>query len=510
MDRQEHPGCALLPAEEGSICPATNWIRRLAAAIAILCLFAGTIGARASDSPYLVTARGTHQVRLIEEETAALENILEMIDRARNSIDLEYFIFLPDRSGRLVLQALVKKAGEGVRIRILLDYVSQQGLPGLDEFYQAELASHGITVRYFNVASLVEVWKAGFRNHRKFIIVDGRELVTGGRNIADEYFGLGVRMNYLDRDIWITGPMVTTASRNFELFWSAPLVESLPVPEDNVYQRQYHPNSSRAPAPDASGNRPGDYLQRVQQTRDTLVPSSADGELRRKVAMTGGPELQRMPLVTVHKLTFVSDKPVPGEPGRVMSPYRIQLLEHATRSLLIENYTFLVKGPDKAVLVGLAKRGVRITVLTNSFYSEPNFVLAELSHSREHMAVDRGMEVYCYSSHPLPDQGFFETRERPSIWGLHGKSMVIDGKDSVIGSYNFDPRSARINLENTLCVHDSPEFAGLVEQATLRRMRNAYKTRLDGRYGAIPCFNGLGRTLAIIFRPVAELFADQL
>ena len=74
-----------------------------------------------SNSPYLNTVNTPHQVRLIDNDTAALENVLQMIGWSRKSIEMEYFVFNADRSGRLVLQALVRKADEGVKIRILVD-----------------------------------------------------------------------------------------------------------------------------------------------------------------------------------------------------------------------------------------------------------------------------------------------------------------------------------------------------------------------------------------------------
>ncbi len=182
---------------------------------------------------------------------------------------------------------------------------------------------------------------------------------------------------------------------------------------------------------------------------------------------------------------------------------------HTTQKLLVENHLFLVKGKDKDVVLDLAKRGVQIDLLTNSFFSEPNFVLAELSHSRQHMAVRHGVNVYCYSARPMDDQTFINNKIKETIWGLHAKSMVIDGKDSVIGSYNCDPRSARINIENAICVNDCPEFAGLLEAATMSRLRNAYQINQDGRYVRGSCYCGMGRMLTIILRPLAEMFTDQ-
>src|SRR5205814_1815125 len=122
-------------------------------------------------------------------------------------LELEYYVFNPDRSGRLVLQALMKKAKEGVKIRILVDYYTYGERPGLNRYFHEALAKHGVELRYFNAASLLELWKVGFRNHRKLLVVDNEEMLTGGRNISDFYFGMDAHVNYLDRDIWIKGPM---------------------------------------------------------------------------------------------------------------------------------------------------------------------------------------------------------------------------------------------------------------------------------------------------------------
>src|SRR5450631_397569 len=197
-----------------------------------------------SNSPYLNTVNAPHQARILDNDTAALENVLQMIGRARKSMELEYFVFNPDRSGRLVLQALVRKADEGVKIRILVDYNANGVKPGLDSFYHDELTRHGIELRYFNVAELWEFWEAGFRNHRKLFVVDDEEMLTGGRNIADAYFGMSEHMDYLDRDIWIKGPIAQTAVHGFDLFWNDPVVTNPREPEEPVFQRRTNAASS--------------------------------------------------------------------------------------------------------------------------------------------------------------------------------------------------------------------------------------------------------------------------
>lgn len=465
-----------------------------------------------ANSPYLVTVNAPHQARILDNDTAALENILQMIGRARKSMELEYFVFNPDRSGRLVLQALVRKADEGVKIRILVDYNANGLKPGLDSFYHDALARHGIKVRYFNVADVLEFWKVGFRNHRKLLVIDDEEMLTGGRNIADGYFGMSEHMNYLDRDIWIKGPIALSAVHGFDLFWNDPVVENPRSPEEPVFKRRTNPASSKMLSTKAQDEadyhaRLDAFKGRVTTTRVTLKPRTSDVELRQQVAKLGGDELARSPVLTIHSITLVSDTPVPGESARVVTPYLYQRIEGAKKSLLIENFIFMAKDEEKHALLGLLDRGVKIDLLTNGFASEPNFLMAELANSRQNMGVHHGMNVYCYCGAPKSDKVF---SGKDAIWGLHTKTMVIDGKDSVIGSYNLDPRSGWINDEGTIVVNDSPEFAALLEEKTRNRIKNATRMNQDGSYAnGYHCYSA-GRIMTIILRPLAELISDQL
>jgi len=465
-----------------------------------------------SRSPYLNTVNASHEVRLLDNDTAALENLLHMIGRSRQSIEMEYFVFNPDRSGRLVLQALVKKADAGIKIRILVDYNANGMKPGLDSFYHDELARHGIELRYFNVADVLQFWKVGFRNHRKLLVVDDEEMLTGGRNIADGYFGMSNHMDYLDRDIWIKGPIVKIAAHGFDLFWSNPVVTNPRGPERPVFVRRTNPASSKMIATQSQDM--ADYHARIEAfrgrmatTRNSLRARDADLELGRAVAKLGNAELDKSPVLTIHSLTLVSDTPVPGDSTRMVTPYLYQRIEGAKKSLLIENFMFMVKGEEKHALLRALDRGVKIDLLTNGFNSEPNPLMAELANSRQNMAVEHGMKVYCYCCAPQADQVFSGNK---AIWGLHTKTMVIDGKDSVIGSYNLDSRSGWINDEGTVVVNDSPEFAHLLENKTRSRMQSATQMNPDGSYAnGSHCYSP-GRILTIILRPVAEIVSDQL
>ncbi len=460
----------------------------------------------------LVTINAPHRARIIDNDVEALYNYLQVIGRARQSIEIESFVFNPDKSGRLVLQALEKKADEGVKVRILIDYYSNRLKPGLDAYYRDALAQHGIELRYFNVADILEFWKIGFRNHSKLLVVDGREMVTGGRNISDAYFGMAERVNYLDRDIWLDGPIVRAAAQNFELYWESPMTSVPKVPGPPVFSRSTKAGSSKHPKTRAQDD--ADYAVRlaayekiIQHARDALKPRPQDVELKSRIIQVGKTVLARSPIVEVHSVTWVSDRPIPGDAGRVVTPYLHKRLEGANHSLLIENFLFICKGQEKDMFLSLLKRKVRVNLLTNGFCSDPNFVMAEMANSRQNMAVQHGMNVFCYTGAPASDKVFSGEK---AIWALHTKSIVIDGRDSVIGSYNFDPRSAEINDEGMIIINDSPEFARLLEQKIHNRIKNATQMNADGSYANGYHCNSPGRIFTVILRPFVEACTDIL
>lgn len=465
-----------------------------------------------SNDPFLITVNTPHRARLIDNDVEALYNFIEVINHAQKTIVIQAFVFNPDRSGRLVLQALTKKADAGVKVRILVDYYSNRLKTGLDGFYHDALQQHGIQMRYFNAASMLAFWKVGFRNHRKLLVVDDDEMVTGGRNIADEYFGMAERINYLDRDVWLEGPIAREAARQFELYWQSPIVSTPSAPSPPVFNRSLQASSSKSPktkAQDAADfkARLAIYTATVTEARNSLSQKPEDVELKNKITRLGESELAQSPIVEVRSVTLVSDQPIPGDISRVVTPYLFKRLAAARHSLLIENFLFMCKDESKELFLTLLSRKVQIDLLTNSFGSDPNFVMAELANSRQNMAVRQGMNVFCYSGPPASDRIFCGSK---AIWGLHTKCIVIDGRDSVIGSYNFDPRSACINAEGAIIINDSPEFAALLEGKIRNRIKNSTRMNADGSYADGSHCRSAGRILTIIMRPLLELFTDLL
>jgi phosphatidylserine/phosphatidylglycerophosphate/cardiolipin synthase-like enzyme len=199
------------------------------------------------DSPLRDLAESTassddrkHQVILLDQGNDALLTRLHMIESARHSIELQVFIYDLDESGTLMLDAMVRAAKRGVKVRLLLDQLYGLNRPEL----QAKLSAlhRNFELRLYSpMFNQAKTDKAEFfagivfrfqslnqRMHTKLLLVDDRMAVVGGRNIQDRYFDWGQSYNYRDRDLWVAGPAVLGMRDNFNAFWTSE--RSVPAP----------------------------------------------------------------------------------------------------------------------------------------------------------------------------------------------------------------------------------------------------------------------------------------
>lgn len=145
--------------------------------------------------------------------------LLKDIKKAKDHIHLQYYIFRKDDIGEKLLKALVEKAKEGVKVRILYDDLGSRRLP--KRFFK-ELRQAGGEVEVFFASKLRIVnLRINFRNHRKLVIIDGKIGYLGGFNIGDEYLGLDDKFGYWrDTHLRIKGGAVHEIQTRFILDWN--------------------------------------------------------------------------------------------------------------------------------------------------------------------------------------------------------------------------------------------------------------------------------------------------
>ncbi len=170
-----------------------------------------------------------NKVTLLENGTATYQAMLAAIRAAKDSINIEMFMFSDGPIGQMFADALIEREHQGVQVNLMYDSL---GSFGTSSAFFNRLRQNGIAVlayRPLNPFATRVNWTLNLnhRNHRKMLIVDGRIAFTGGINISEVYAsGLGSReVNtstdyWRDTDIELEGPAVAEVQRIFISEWS--------------------------------------------------------------------------------------------------------------------------------------------------------------------------------------------------------------------------------------------------------------------------------------------------
>ena len=373
-----------------------------------------------------IEARSTapHQLALLDVGFDSLAERLRLIESAQKTIELEFFIYEIDTASRLITQALARKARDGVKVRILVDFAMP--VFKLAPQYVKTLADAGVEVRYYNTAGIQRFFAAQHRTHRKLLAVDRERAIIGGRNIADEYFDLSTSYNFLDSDLLIEGPIAAAIVDSFELYWSSAWVTR---PEEMA----------------ADANAP--------MVRGLLSPLSAE---ETALATELAAHNSEHSTSTCNDTQFVTDYPGSGVERRKVFLAIAKLALEARREITVES-PYLVLREDGARVVGMvAQKGVHVRFLTNSLHSTDAFyTVARLSDGLDALRMPH-VEVWAYKGAPLAASARAPASGR---WGVHAKRAVFDDDTVVVGTYNIDPRSANLNSELIVICRGDPALA---------------------------------------------------
>jgi putative cardiolipin synthase len=413
--------------------------------------------------------------RLLESGRAALSARLGLAERAGGSLDLQYYLFHADTSGQLLVDALLRAADRGVRVRVLLDDVdtagSEQAIVALD-------AHPNIQIRLYNpfrtrgnsplgraVEFLGDKERLNRRMHNKLFVADNQFGITGGRNIGDEYFQVDSGVAFRDLDVLAAGRVVVEMSAAFDTYWNSEhSVPARAVPKVAPRERML---ADRREALEAHRD----------QVRSNMEPYLSLDALQGEAVPGLGPW-------TPDRAELLLDDPgkTAGEagPGELPITRLFRMGQDARQEMLIAS-PYFVPGRMGADFLGQARRrGVRVRVLTNSLAANDVGVV-HAGYARYRLPLLRaGVELH--ELKPLkeaPGVRIHFTRGS-SRASLHSKAMVVDRARAYIGSMNLDPRSALLNTEGGLVIHGA-DMAGQVARFIEAGMspERSYQVRID-------------------------------
>ncbi|HJW91984.1 MAG TPA: phosphatidylserine/phosphatidylglycerophosphate/cardiolipin synthase family protein [Thermoanaerobaculia bacterium] len=343
--------------------------------------------------------------RVLDDPRDAAQARVDLIQQATKEIDALYFLARNDRITMMALALLRDARRRGVgSVRMIVD-ANFQHIP---KAVLAHLSDEGVQVRVYHPLTLRHPSWLFRRMHEKVVVVDGERYITGGRNLAEAYFGLAKR-NYVDRDVYVEGESAAEADRHFDELWHSNDVIALHV---RVSDRK---KAKAARVLDQAACELAGFIQ--YDTGRNWSEGKHD----------------------IADVEFVHD---PLHEGPRLTARLNEIIGAAQSSVVIES-PYLV--PSAGLLELLRKKihqGVRVQIVTSSWRSSDG-LLAYVGYLKYRRRLIRaGIDVREYKG---PDM-------------LHAKSMVVDGRTVLVGSYNVDPRSENLNAE-AMCIADDQTAA---------------------------------------------------
>lgn len=367
--------------------------------------------------------------RVLDDPRDAAQARVDLIQQAKHEIHALYFLARNDRITLTALALLRDARRRGVgSVRLIVD----ANFHRIPKAVLAHLRDEGVEVRVYHPFTLRHPSWLFRRMHEKVVVVDGKRYIAGGRNLAESYFGLAEKKNYVDRDVYVEGPSAADADRHFEKLWSSRHVAQLKVRVSKLEKAQAAAMLDAALC--------DDFIE---------LDTGTDWSAGQKDVAT---------------VRFLHD-PLWSESGGTRVAGRLmEVIDGAGTSIVIES-PYLV--PSKSLLELLEKKlkqGVYVQIVTNSLRSADG-VLPQAGYLKYRRRLARaGIDVREYKG---PDP-------------LHAKTYVIDGRIVLVGSYNLDPRSQNLNSE-VMCMVEDEELARELLESIDVHLANAWTVKRNGR-----------------------------
>ena len=378
------------------------------------------------------------KIKLLEDNTEALQARVDLIQNAKKEILVEYYEVASDSLSLTGLALLKEAAGRGVKVKILIDNMHNSlskaemaAMLGVDQ--NPEIAKN-IEIKMFNPLHTLNPLHLTYRNHDKLMNVDGESdepmMIVGGRNVAKNYFGKSKDFNFKDADALVVGSSAQVSRKYFMDLWK----NNPEVKDVELYKYSRRNLESNCNTEAGNCDQVVKALEEIAAAHAKLA-SYLDTFNSGKAWVKSEPISEMLKdLEDVETIRFAFNDPL-----KVMKKVEVKLseqimgslLQRAKESILIVTPYLFPTEEELTKLEAIAASGVKIKIVTNSLASTDVVLVHAAFLTIKKRLADMGAEVYLFKG--------------PEI--LHCKGAIIDNKISMIGSFNFDRRSANINRE---------------------------------------------------------------
>lgn len=409
----------------------------------------------------------TNQIIVLSNGPIALQARLEAIESATESIDMVYYIFNPcsDHVGRILMNALIKKADSGVKIRLMIDgyelerdfKTDYQNLPALIRKHK------NISLKNYNRSSLwswtpfVSSFIDNARSHVKLFVVDGKtnnkQAIVGSRNISDEHFGFRKEFNYTDIDFFIKGNSVEQIQYEFNQMWSSNMLTETTT--SSALDKTWAKKCLEISAVDQNilttlDNEYREALQKKTSHNCTNVQFYVDDTHFLDQQTTIG-AYENGSAFTGDAISEMKAK------KKMASVAVLEFIYDTKKSLAAHNLYYQALSGLEEAFAWMRDHHLKVKVISNITSESGKFGKAVDNVTKNTAENDtEGSQVVLLMSQKGKFNQNSSLTPPQSRWSIHQKTMIRDGKDILIGSYNIDIRSYAQNLETVTVVKNCP------------------------------------------------------
>ncbi len=393
-----------------------------------------------------------NRARLLSDDSTSLLHRLQMIDAAQHEVCLSAYEVGDDQIALRILAGLREAARRGVTVKLMVDgHGSNNAIP---KPMMEHLISECVAIKEHMPDVRYKVELGRQRMHDKLMIVDGSQVIIGGRNVRADYYGMSCQpkeKNRWDRDAFVTGPIAQSIRCYFLKRWSASTSGQPTLDREERRRRaEAQRNENLNDMPRAQAIACASKL--LDEALIAPLPYSSS------CCHHHGPDCDCEAFFDLDCVRFLHDIPEhPKDCHAAIAQQINQAVSSARQSLLISTPYLVMSKELRSILVQLRERRVDVVLLTNSLATTDRTIThAQYANERRWM-MRAGIEMW----------------EMKGDRMLHAKSMVIDGRQSMIGSYNFDVLSETRNSETVVLIEDV-QFAEALTAQIAQHLLQAY------------------------------------
>ena len=408
---------------------------------------------------------------------------INLIERAEKTLDLQYYIWDNDKIGSLALYKIIEAADRGVKVRLLIDDNNAGKMEGV---YLALDQHPNIEVKLFNpyrfrrlrpIDMVLDLKRINRRMHNKTFTADNQISLIGGRNMSNQYYNVSDSYQFSDVDVMLVGQAVDDITHSFDEYWN----HSYAYPVRNIINHNT-------------------YTLRYDGLKEQLTKHYQEITVQNYLDLSNRTHDFDQWLDHNIQLDWVKAEVVKDAPDKIRARAKkeqhlnfqmVKRLENPEHSVDLISAYFVPQKQGEAKLIELAKDGVQVRVLTNSFKAN-DVALVHAFYAKYRIdLLKNGVELYEFlpaisEENLYPNSKEISKQTKVSLKGLsrsslHAKLMALDNKQVFIGSFNFDPRSANLNTEIGVIINSPPLANAVHKTMDVNLKKYAYKLVLDSQ-----------------------------